>query len=326
VLLLVTEPAFRRFGDRIGAVAPDARFIRMQANGELSFGDRPLPWDDAAPDIAWVTSDLFDDGPVRPFFKLLLTSKPRWVQIAGAGVDHPVFSMILESGVRLTTSHVTGPPIAEYVLRAVLDHYQQPSVWAAERADRRWVSHDFREIHGTTWLVVGLGAIGTAVAARAKAFGATVIGVRRRPDGSEPVDECVRPDRIDAVLPRADVVVLCAPGGAETRHLMYRSTFGLMRPQSVLVNVGRGSLVDEEALREALDRGTPEVAILDVTDEEPPPPDSWLWSHPRVVLTPHSSAGGTGRYARSADVFCANLARWMRDEPLDHEVTAGDTP
>lgn len=326
MLLLVTEPAFRRFGDRIGAVAPDVRFIRMQPDGTLSFGDRPLPWEDAAPDVAWVTSDLFDGGPVRPFFKLLLTAKPRWVQIAGAGVDHPVFQLILDAGVRLTTSHVTGPPIAEYALRAVLDHYQQPSAWAAERAAGRWTAHDFREVAGTTWLVVGLGAIGTAVAARAKAFGATVIGVRRRPDGREPVDECVRPDRLDAVLPRADVVVLCAPGGPETRHLMQRTTFGLMRSGSVLVNVGRGSLVDEDALREALDRGIPEVAILDVTDTEPPPPDSWLWSHPRVVLTPHSSAGGTGRYARAADVFCDNVTRWLRNEPLDHEVMAGETP
>lgn len=325
-LFLVTEPAFTRFGDRIGAVAPDARFIRMQTNGELLFGDRPLAWEQAAPDVAWVTSDLFDDGPVRPFFKLLLTAKPGWVQIAGAGVDHPVFDMILGEGVRITTSHVTGPPIAEYVIRAVLDHYQQPAVWAAERADRRWVAHDFREVYGTTWLVVGLGAIGTAVAERARAFGATVIGVRRHPDGTEPVDECVRPDRLEDVLPRADVVVLCAPGGAETRHLMYRATFGLMRSRSVLVNVGRGSLIDEEALHDALDRGIPEAAILDVADTEPPPADSWLWSHPRVVLTPHSSAGGTGRYARGAEVFCDNLARWSKGEPLHHEVTAGSTP
>src|SRR3954469_933653 len=169
MLLLVTEPAFTRFGDRVGAVAPDARFIRMQKDGTLTFGDRPLPWEDATPDVAWVTSDLFDGGPVRPFFKLLLTAKPKWVQIAGAGVDHPVFAMILEAGVRLTTSHVTGPPIAEYVLRSVLDHYQQPSVWAAERAAARWTAHDCREVAGTTWVVVGLGAIGTAVAARAKA-------------------------------------------------------------------------------------------------------------------------------------------------------------
>src|SRR6476469_7620785 len=101
MLLLVTEPAFTRFGDRIGAVAPDARFLRMQKSGELLFGDRPVPWEEAKPDIAWVTADLFDGGPVRPFFKLLLPAKPAWVQIAGASVDNPVFGMILQQGVRL---------------------------------------------------------------------------------------------------------------------------------------------------------------------------------------------------------------------------------
>jgi phosphoglycerate dehydrogenase-like enzyme len=136
----------------------------------------------------------------------------------------------------------------------------------------------------------------------------------------------VRPDRLEAVLPRADVVIVCAPGGADTRHVMNRATFGLLRPGSVLVNVGRGSLIDEGALRDALERGIPEIAILDVTDTEPPPADSWLWSHPRVVLTPHSSAGGTGRYNRAADVFCENLARWVKGDPLLHEVIAGSTP
>jgi phosphoglycerate dehydrogenase-like enzyme len=321
VLLLLTEPAFNRFGDKIGAVASAARFVRMQADGSLLLGDRPVTWEEQRPDVAWVTADLFDSGPIRPFFKLLLTAKPAWVQIAGAGVDHPVFGMIREQGVRLTTSHVTGIPIAEYIVRSVLDHYQQPDEWAAARVAKAWTSHDFREIHGTTWVVVGLGAIGNAVAVRARAFGAHVIGVRRNPTSNDPVDECVRADRLDAVLPRADVVVLCAPGGPETRHLLNDTTFRLLRPRAVLVNVGRGSLVDEDALRAALDRGSPEVAILDVTEDEPPSPDSWLWSDPRVVLTPHSSAGGTGRYARAADVFCENLARWLTNQPLEHEVT-----
>src|SRR5581483_11272493 len=325
MLLLLSEPAYADFGDRIGATAPDMRFLRMQQDGSLRLGDQSLAWEDASPDVAWLTADLFDGGPVRRFLRFALNSRPQWLQTAGAGTDHDVFRMLLDNGTRLTTSHVTGIPIAEYVVRAVLDHYQRPNVWAAERRDRRWAPHDFREVHGTTWLVVGLGAIGTEVASRARAFGATVLGVRRHPTGREPVDECATPDRLEAFLPRADVVVLAAPGGDSTRRMMDRTRLSIMRRGSLLVNVGRGSLVDEDALHAALDAGVLETAILDVTEDEPPGDDSWLWDHPRVTLTPHTSAGGTGRYERSTRAFLDNLVRWQKGEPLVHEVTAGES-
>jgi phosphoglycerate dehydrogenase-like enzyme len=173
--------------------------------------------------------------------------------------------------------------------------------------------------------IVGLGSIGTNVAVRAKAFGATVLGIRRSPTGDEPVDECATPDRLRSLVPRADVVVLSLPGGDTTRRLFDAAMFSAMRPGSVLVNVGRGSLVDERALRVALDRGKPEVAILDVAAEEPPPANSWLWTHERVILTPHSSAGGTGRYERAADAFVDNLVRWEKGEPLRYEVMTADS-
>jgi phosphoglycerate dehydrogenase-like enzyme len=164
--------------------------------------------------------------------------------------------------------------------------------------------------------VIGLGAIGTAVARRARAFDATVLGVRRTPRGDEPVDELVSLDAVD----RADVIVLAAPATPTTIGMVDDTFLRRMRPGSVLVNVGRGSLVDEAALVRALDRGIPEVALLDVTATEPLPADSPLWAHPRVVLTPHSSALGSGRHARAAEVFVENLRAYLRDEPLRHVV------
>lgn len=269
-------------------------------------------------EVAWATADLYlDPDLARHFFGAVLGSDTlRWLQVSNAGVDHPVFASIGAKGVTLTTSHVTGPPIAEYVLRAVLDHFQRAGEWRSSVAARRWAQHEFREVLGTTWLVVGLGAIGTAVAERARAFGATVLGVRRTPRDDDPVDEHVTLDSVD----RADVVVLATPATAATRGMVDDAFLGRMRPGSVLVNVGRGSLVDEDALVRALDRGIPEAALLDVTATEPLPDDSPLWAHPRVVLTPHSSALGGGRHARAAEVFVTNLERWLRDEPLAHVV------
>ena len=167
------------------------------------------------------------------------------------------------------------------------------------RHEREWRKHEFREVLGTVWLVIGLGTIGVGGCGAARAFGAHVIGARRTPRGDEPVDELVAPEQLQEALSRADVVVLAVPATQDTVGMVDAQFLAHMRPGSVLVNVARGSLVDEGALLVALDRGVPEAALLDVTATEPLPPESPLWTHPRVVLTPHTSALGEGRHARA---------------------------
>jgi phosphoglycerate dehydrogenase-like enzyme len=221
----------------------------------------------------------------------------------------------------MSTAHVNNVPIAEFLLREVMDRFQRADAWRAAAAEHRWEHHEWREVSGSSWLVVGVGAIGTAVAERARAFGCTVIGIRRNPDGTEPVDEMLAPDQMTSALPRADVVVLTLPGTDETRNLVDDDFLAAMRPDAVLVNVARGSIVDEAALIRALDAGRPDFAILDVVSEEPLPPEHPLWSHPKVVVTPHTSSGGHGRFARGADLFAENLRRYRAGEPLLHEVT-----
>src|SRR5262245_1724818 len=115
MLLLLSERAFAAYADRINAVVPDVQYIRMQFDGDLVLGDRTIPWEQAEPDVAWLTSDFFDGGPVRKFFRLALNTKPQWFQSSGADTEHPVFQMLTDGGTRLTTSHVTGIPIAEYI-------------------------------------------------------------------------------------------------------------------------------------------------------------------------------------------------------------------
>ena len=324
--ILLSEVAFRRFGERL---PDDLTPVRLQQDGSLRLGPgdgEPAEREHVDPEIVWGTTDLFDDdGPLRPFFGLLLRAPSvRWFQSFAAGMDAPVFADIVRKGIRLTTSHVTDIPIAEYVIGTVLDHYLGAERWRRNAVERTWSRHDFRELHGTTWLVIGLGSIGTAVAVRAAAFGCRVVGCRRRPSGAEPVDEMITPDRIAETLPTADVVVLSAPGSAETHHLVDDEFLAAMRPGSTLVNVARGSLVDEDALLRALDRGVPEMAILDVTETEPLPVDHALWSHPSVRVTPHNAAGGFGRYGRAADLFFDNLDRYRSGAPLLHEVGVDD--
>ena len=310
-----------------GAAPDDVRWLCLGADGTLRVdgsGDE-IDIRTATPEVAWLTTDLFQDGPVRPFFGLVSRSSSlRWLQSSAAGFDAPVFAELVRRGVRLTSSHIAGPPIADFVLRAALDHLQDADAWRAAAADHEWAPHEFVEMGSTRWLVVGLGTIGAEIAVRARACGAHVTGVRRSPSGEEPVDAMARPDEVPGLLPESDVVVLATPATARTTHLVDDDFLGRMRPTSVLVNIGRGALVDEDALRRALDAGRPARAVLDVTGTEPLPADDPLWDHPRVVITPHSSALGDGRRERAAAAMAENLRRYASGEPLRHEVTAAD--
>ncbi len=246
----------------------------------------------------------------------------RWFSVPNAGLDSPVFTAVLERGVRLTNAHVTDIPISEFVLRSVLDHFQQAERWRDAQRRRAWDRHQFREVAGTTWLIVGLGTIGQAVAVRARAFGARVIGCRRNPTGTEPVDAFVAPDDLldDAALGRRRRALpsLGAGGAPARRRRVPRRDGRGLGPRQHRSRLARSTRARSLA---ALDRGRPEAAILDVMVTEPLPSESPLWSHPSVILTPHNSAGGFARYERYDDLLVDNLGRYARGEPLRNEVT-----
>jgi phosphoglycerate dehydrogenase-like enzyme len=296
----------------------------MEQDGSLRDGDGSVvDPDEARPEVAWGTSDLFREGaPIGPFFRLLTrVPRLRWFQSPGAGHDAPVFARLAAAGVRVTNAHVNSLPIAEFVLRSVLDEFQQAATWRALAVEHRWQIHDWREVSGTTWLIVGLGSIGSEVAVRARAFGATVIGSRRTPSPDDPSDRTVTPDRLAEVVGGADVIVLSAPATPDTIGLVDAGFLARLRPGCVLVNVARGQLIDERALLVGLDRGQPAVAVLDVFGAEPLPPDHPFWSHPRVRVTPHNAAGGAGRLERQAELFSDNLDRYLSGSPLVNDVT-----
>ncbi len=321
--VLLSSVAHGRFAASLDR--PGVEWLVMDSDGSVRpDGGARVDRAEADPEVAWGTSDLFARGaPLRPFLGLVRRAPGlRWYQSPTAGYDFPVFAEMARRGTRITNAHVNGIPIAEFVLRSVLDEFQDAATWRAQQDARAWELHDWREVAGTTWLVIGLGGIGSEVALRARACGARVIGCRRHPDGSEAVDRVVTPAELAGVIAEADVVVLAAPANPSTERLVDAAFVARLRPGSVLVNVARGSLVDEPALLAGLDRGQPTVAVLDVFAVEPLPPDHPFWSHPSVRVTPHNAAGGTGRYGRQAALFSANLDRYLAGAPLLNDVTA----
>ena len=319
---LITAPAHAAFASRLERDGVDWLILGDDGDVRDVSGSAVAPGD-AEPDIAWGTSDLFREGaPLVSFFSLMLKSSAlRWFQSPAAGYDDDVFTMLAANGVTITNAHVNSIPIAEFVMRSVLDEFQEAWRWREQTPAQGWRIHDWREVSGTTWVIVGLGGIGTEVALRARAFGARVIGCRRHPSPTDPTDGTVTPDQLHSVLGLADVVVLAAPATPETTDLVDATFLARMPPESILVNVARGALVDEHALLESLDSGHLRAAILDVFREEPLPSDHPFWTHPSVRVTPHNAAGGIGRLRRQADLFGENLDRYLGHQPLLHDVT-----
>jgi phosphoglycerate dehydrogenase-like enzyme len=320
--VLITEPAHAAFGPQLERDGLDWLIMRLDGSLSTAEGGEVAPGQ-SNPVVAWGTSDLFREGaPLAAFFSLMVKSPTlRWFQSPAAGYDDPVFASLVANGVRITNAHVNSLPIAEFVLRSVLEEFQEAWKWRDQVPTRDWGIHDWREVSGTTWLIVGLGGIGTEVALRARAFGAEVIGCRRHPSPDDPTDRTVLPEQLLEVVELADVVVLAAPATSETTNLVDANFLSLMKQGSLLVNVARGSLVDDDALLAALDSGRLTAAILDVFRVEPLPDDHPFWSHPRIRMTPHNAAGGIGRLRRQADLFGENLGRYMNQQPLLNDVT-----
>ncbi|MEP6967587.1 MAG: NAD(P)-dependent oxidoreductase, partial [Pseudomonadota bacterium] len=206
----------------------------------------------------------------------------------------------------------------------VLDHFQRGPERRAAQAEAAWRPLPFREVMGSVWLIVGFGAVGQAVAARARGFGARIIGVRRDQAAHPLADTLASPAAMTGLLPTAAVVVLSAPLSAATRHMADAAFFAAMKAESVLVNVGRGALADEAALLEALSRGRPAHAVLDVFETEPLPPGHPFWRHGRIALTAHASGMTGGQDVRNEALFLDNLGRFMAGEPLLGEADPRD--
>lgn len=316
--LLVYENAYRRMSEALGADV----VTRVQEDGTLRRGDDTVEAEALRLDAAYAAPGMFGGGGAKGFFRTLLKSPTaRWFHSGAAGLDDPVFPRIAAKGVVMTVNDAAAIGMAEYVLAEVLAQFQRIGERRRLQADREWKKLGFREIAGSTWAIIGLGAIGQAVAVRAKAFGATVIGVRSDPSKGGPADEVYGTDSLPHILPRADVVVIATPLTDSTRDMVNGEFLVTVKDGSVLVNVGRGAIVDEDALLVALGAGKLAHAVLDVFRTEPLPAESPLWAHPKISMTSHTSALGSGFLARSDALFIDNLRRFRAGESLRNQVT-----
>jgi phosphoglycerate dehydrogenase-like enzyme len=272
---------------------------------------------------------LFDFDPTHRDDLPEVAPRVRWIQATSAGIGPFVRRMgyadRMPDTVFTTASGVHARPLAEFAALAMLAETRGLRRIQEAQSRRHWERYAGSDLEARTVLVVGMGSIGAEVGRLAQALGMRVLGLKRRPEGVEPATlhahELGGLDRLHDFLPRADVLVLAAPHTDETEGMIGEEEIAALPEGALFVNVGRGSLVDEEALTRALQpppegTGRLSAAWLDVFATEPLPEQSPLWGLPNVVVSPHSAATSDRENRRITDLFCENLRRDRAGEPL----------
>ncbi|WP_156680992.1 NAD(P)-dependent oxidoreductase [Sphingomonas profundi] len=319
--ILIAETGFARVAPRLAEAGITVDPVFFVDRERVSYRRALMPATQAAPTGAWFSLDLFVQKQEEAFLDTVCaTPSLRFMQSGRAGYDDPAFVTLARNGVELAMSKGPAPAIAEYVLSHVLDRFQRGPERRAAQAAGEWRQMMFREVQGSTWLLVGFGAIGREIAVRARALGVTIVGVRRSGGSDADADRIVTPETIGPELAAADVVVLSVPLTAESTRAYGATFFAGAKPGALFLNVGRGPLIDDDALKAALDSGHLSHAVLDVTQVEPLPPGEWQWRHPRVTLTAHTSGVGSGLLKRTDDIFVENLRRYRDGAPLLHRI------
>jgi phosphoglycerate dehydrogenase-like enzyme len=248
----------------------------------------------------------------------LVKSGVRWIHTIGTGVDR--FPMHAVGNAMLTCSRGgSAIPIAEWVIAVMLAFEKHlPTAWIHE-PPKHWNRAELGTLHGKTLGLVGLGGIAERVALLALPFGMRVRAFRRTPLPS-PVERVEMVPRLDELVASADHLVVTAALTPTSRHLVGREALAQVKRGVHVVNIARGGLIDQDALRAALDDGRVALASLDVCEPEPLPAGHWLYTHPKVRLSPHISWSMPGAIAALVDTFVENLRRWIEGKPLERIV------
>lgn len=249
-----------------------------------------------------ICNGLFLYHPIEKFTSL------RYIQLTSAGFDRVPMEYVKAHGIEIHNARgVYSIPMAEFAISGVLQLYKRSRFFYENQKKCVWEKHrGILELYGKTVCIVGCGSVGTECAKRFQAFGCKVIGVDLYPREDIAYEKIYPLLDLDNCLPQADVVVLTLPLTEETQYMMNEQRFEKMKDGSVLVNIARGAVVDEQALVKALDEKLL-GAVLDVFEEEPLSPDNALWQKENVILTPHNSFVGDGNAERLEEIIFNNL-------------------
>ncbi len=282
-----------------------------------------------------LTADMVADADIiigNPSLSILAAAKKlKWLQTVSAGVEEYVSFAGFPKEVLLTNmTGAFGVLIAEYVMAGVLSMYRHLFEYRKQQEEKVWKSTESEfMLMGKQVLILGAGDIGLETAKRMSAFGAHVTGIRRVvreiPEAFETMGTL---DDLDVLLGAADIVVGCLPHTEKTVHILNERRLSLMKKGALLVNVGRGSLVETEALVKAIQNGHLMGAVLDVAEVEPLPKEHPLWEMKQVLLTPHVSGKGFGHVKEIEEnivrICCDNLERYFEGKPLRNQVNRAD--
>ena len=274
----------------------EARFLEMLGRAEVLF-DFP--------------SGHYRDLPA-------VAPRLRWLQSTSAGIGQMVRRVGLDqTDITFTTaSGVHARPLADFCLMAMLMFAKNYQWMERDKKAKRWERYCGEELTGKTLAIVGVGRVGQEVARHGKRMNMRVTGMRRSATPVPEVDRLFDRVELHTMLREADFLVLAAPHTPDSEGIIGEAELALLKPSAVLINIGRGALVDEDALIRALQEKRLAGAALDVLREEPPPQDSPLWEMPNVIISPHSASTVTQENARITEIFCDNLRRYLSAQPL----------
>ncbi len=265
-------------------------------------------------------------SPLAPFRDLfLMCPNVRWVHSFSAGIENSIFPELVASSVPMTNGRgIFSRSLAEFAVCGMLYFEKKIPLMNRQKAEGRWENiEEVGELHGKTLGIVSYGTIGQACARLAKAFGMRVLALRRRPEmsaGDPLLDRVYGPEGIRDMLAESDFAAVCSPNAPGTRGLIGAAELAVLKPSAVILNVGRGPVIDESALIEALRENRIRGAVLDVFDTEPLPEGHPFYTLDNVLLSPHSADHSPGWTDNAMLFFLENFERFRTGQPLENLV------